>query len=62
MVLQNTEDLCREMLVALDKLLVDVLGLGKVDEFRARLVGVKTSFHNPKRRLLDEWSRGIRFL
>lgn len=45
----HTEDLCHKMLTPLDPLPVDVFGVGKVGEFKARLVGVKTRFHNPKK-------------
>ncbi len=58
MVLQDTEDLCREMLTALDNLPVDVLGVGKVGEFRARLVGVKTSVSQSKKKVMVRTEQG----
>ena len=58
MVLQDTEELCREMLAALDNLPVDVLGVGKVGEFRARRVGVKTSVSQSKKKVMVRKEQG----
>ena len=57
-VLQDTEDLCREMLAALDNLPVDVLGVEKVGELRARLVGVKTSVSQSKKKVMVRTEQG----
>jgi len=57
-VLQDTEDLCCEMLAALDNLPADVLGVEKVGEFRARLVGVKTSVSQSKKKVMVRTEQG----
>jgi hypothetical protein len=57
-VLQDTEDLCREILATLDSLPVDILGVEKVSGFKARLVGIQTSVSQSKKKVMVRTEQG----
>jgi hypothetical protein len=57
-VLQDTEDLCREMLESMDNLPVDVLGVEKVSGFKTRLVGIQTSVSQSKKKVMVRTEQG----